>query len=68
MTLLVALAGQSRSGKGTCAAVFAEEAAKLGKSSFERQLSDNWKWALARIFRPTISAQTAFDHLIRPRL
>lgn len=55
MTQLVAFAGRSRSGKGTCARVFAEEAAQLGKTSLERQFSDNGKWALARIFRPTIS-------------
>lgn len=55
MTKLVAFAGRSRSGKGTCARVFAEEAAELGKTSLERQFSDNGKWALARIFRPTIS-------------
>lgn len=59
MTRLVALAGESRSGKGTCAAVFAEEAAAAGLTSFERQLSDNGKWHLARIFKPTISRADA---------
>jgi hypothetical protein len=59
MTLLVALAGQSRSGKGTCASVFKEEAEAQGFTSFERQLSDNGKWHLARIFRPNISRTNA---------
>lgn len=55
MTQLVAFAGRSRSGKGTCTRVFAECCVERGKTSLERQLSDNGKWALARIFRPTIS-------------
>lgn len=54
MTKLIALAGPSRSGKGTAARIIAEECAKLGLTSLERQLSDNGKWSLARIFRPTI--------------
>jgi hypothetical protein len=55
MPTLVALAGKSRVGKGTCASVFAELAQAQGFSSFERQLSDNGKWHLARIFFPEIS-------------
>lgn len=54
MTKLIALAGPSRSGKGTAARIIAEECVKLGLTSLERQLSDNGKWSLARIFRPTI--------------
>lgn len=54
MTILVALAGPSRSGKGAVAKVFADCAHDYGFVSFERQLSDNGKWALARIFQPTI--------------
>lgn len=54
MTLLVALAGPSRSGKGTCAAVFAQRCLDLGLTCLERQMSDNGKWSLARIFQPTI--------------
>lgn len=59
MTVLVALAGPSRSGKGTCASVFAQQAQEHGFTSFERQLSDNGKWHLARIFRPTIGRAEA---------
>jgi len=59
MTKLVAFAGQSRSGKGTCARVFAEECEARGLTSLERQLSDNGKWAAARIFRPTIGRADA---------
>lgn len=52
---LIALAGKSRAGKGTCATYLAELAAADGFTSFERQLSDNGKWHLARIFFPEIS-------------
>lgn len=56
---LIALAGKSRVGKGTCAAYLAELAAADGFTSFERQLSDNGKWHLARIFFPDISRADA---------
>lgn len=52
---LVALAGASRSGKGTVAQVLREEAEKAGLTSFERQFSDNGKWGLARIFSPSMT-------------
>jgi hypothetical protein len=59
MTRLIAVAGRSRSGKGTVARVIAEECAALGLTCLERQLSDNGKWSLARIFHPTIGRAEA---------
>lgn len=55
MPTLVAIAGKSRVGKGTCASIFTELAQGQGFTAFERQLSDNGKWHLARIFHPEIS-------------
>jgi hypothetical protein len=55
MPVLVAIAGRSRVGKGTCASLFTELAQVQGFTAFERQLSDNGKWHLARIFFPEIS-------------
>jgi hypothetical protein len=55
MPTLVAIAGRSRVGKGTCASLFTELAQAQGFTAFERQLSDNGKWHLARIFFPDIS-------------
>lgn len=69
MTLLVALAGPSRSGKGTIASVWAQRCREEGLSCLERQLSDNGKWQLARCFMPEISRvdAVAFWEAIKPR-
>lgn len=56
---LVALAGASRSGKGTCASVFAEKAGALGLTTRERQLSGPGKQYVASAFRPDISEEQA---------
>jgi hypothetical protein len=69
MPVLVAIAGRSRVGKGTCASLFTELAQAQGFTAFERQLSDNGKWHLARIWHPEISREQAvlwFDTL-KPR-
>lgn len=68
MPIFAAFAGPSRSGKGTCAAVFREEAAALGLTSCERQLSGPGKQYLADAFHPGISEEDAiawFDEIKR---
>lgn len=59
MCQLVAFAGRSRSGKGTCAAVVMEMAVARGLTCRERQLSGPGKHHLASIFRPGVTEQDA---------
>lgn len=59
MPLLVALAGPSRSGKGTGARVFAQEAATTQVSVRERQLSGPGKKYLASAWKPGILEEDA---------
>lgn len=61
MPVLLALAGASRSGKGTCAAVVHEVAAERGLTVCERQLSGPGKQYLASAFRPDITEQEAIE-------
>lgn len=56
---LIALAGPSRSGKGTCAAVIKEVAATMGLTVCERQLSGPGKQYVASAFRPEITEDEA---------
>lgn len=61
--MLIALAGPSRSGKGTCATVFASEAQALGLTIRERQLSGPGKQYVADAFRPGITEEEAIEWL-----
>lgn len=66
MPMLVALAGKSRSGKGTAASVIKRKAAENGYSVAERQLSGPGKQYVADAFRPGITEAGAiewFEHL-----
>lgn len=66
---LIALAGPSRSGKGTCASVFTDGAQAMGLAVRERQLSGPGKQYVASAFRPDITEEEAiewFDELKNP--
>lgn len=59
MSTLIALAGPSRSGKGTCATVFASEAQAQSLTVCERQLSGPGKQYVASAFHPEITEEEA---------
>jgi hypothetical protein len=66
---LIAIAGPSRSGKGTCASIFTEGAQGLGLTVRERQLSGPGKQYIASAWRPEITEEEAvawFDELKQP--
>lgn len=63
---LIALAGPSRSGKGTCASIFTTDAQAMGLSVRERQLSGPGKQYVASAWRPDITEEEAiawFDEM-----
>lgn len=66
MPNLIALAGPSRSGKGTCAIVISEVCKELGLTFRERQLSGPGKQYVASAWNPDITEEEAiawFDEL-----
>jgi hypothetical protein len=63
---LIALAGPSRSGKGTCASVFTDGAQAMGLTVCERQLSGPGKQYVASAWKPDITEEEAiawFDEM-----
>lgn len=65
---LVALAGPSRSGKGTCATVFREEAVARGLTLMERQLSGPGKQYVASAWWPDITEEEAIKLFDRAKM
>lgn len=68
MPTLIALAGPSRSGKGTTAAVAHEVAAARGLTSRERQLSGPGKQYVASAFFPSITEEEAIERFDRLKM